>query len=200
MRFSSVAPAQAHSITVFGTGGQARLQVLGACLVRSINRVVVWGRNAKRADDLAAGLRHELPAVEVLAEPDAEAAARASEVLITATASHQPLLHGEWLSGGQHITAVGADDLEKRELAPSCFTRAKQIVVDSAELNTRYGDLPAATDTDPSLPARLVELGNVLAGRSPGRESDEDITITKHIGIGVEDAAAAAAALRRLVS
>ncbi len=185
----ALARRDARTVAVFGTGGQARLQALAACLVRPIERVLVWGRDRARAEALA----RELPHGELA--PDGEAAAREADILITATASREPLLHPGWLRPGRHVTAVGADDAHKRELAAGCYARADRVVVDSLALNARYGDLPDALAAGLPEPA---ELGAVLSGAAPGRRSDGELTIAKHVGIGIEDAAAAAAALTRL--
>ncbi|GAA2839309.1 hypothetical protein GCM10020220_030310 [Nonomuraea rubra] len=104
----------------------------------------MWGRNRERADLLASRLRDDLPEVEILAEDDHQRSARNADILITATASRQPFLRGSWLSEGQHVTAIGADDADKRELDSGCYARADRVVIDSRVLNQQCGDLPPA--------------------------------------------------------
>jgi ornithine cyclodeaminase len=183
----ALARADAAVLGVLGTGVQAYLQVLAAAAERPIREVRVWGRHAPRTAALAAALRTRRPDLRVTPVDHPRAACTGVDLLITATASTEPLVRGEWLAPGLHITAVGADDPNKVELSPSCLHRADRIVVDSRALAAVYGDLArgAATVDD------LGELGEVLAGTAPGRRNDEEITIGKLIGLGVEDLAAA---------
>jgi len=188
-----------EQVAVFGTGGQARLQVLAAALVRDFERVVVWGRDGQRAAILRDRLENDLPRTRVRVVESAEAAARGAQILITTTASREPFLRGEWLTAGQHVTAVGADDSEKRELDVRCYERADRIFVDGRDVNLEYGDLAFAIGTGAVSPDRIDgELGDLLDGRVVGRRSEGEITISKQVGLGVEDAAAAATALRAL--
>jgi ornithine cyclodeaminase/alanine dehydrogenase-like protein (mu-crystallin family) len=104
------------------------------------------------------------------------------------------VLRGAWLEPGQHVTAVGADDLTKAELDPACFARADLLAVDSrTETPAFAGDLAAA-----GTHVELVELGELVLGRVPTRERPDQLTIAKLIGLGVEDLAAAELALPRL--
>jgi ornithine cyclodeaminase len=192
----TLARADAAMLGVLGTGVQAYLQVLATAAERPIREVRVWGRHASRAAALAAAVRARRPDLRVTPVDHPRAACTGADLLITATASTEPLVRGEWLVSGVHITAVGADDANKVELFPSCLRRADRIVVDSRALAAVYGDLaraPAAVDD-------LVELGEVLAGTRPGRHNDEEVTIAKLIGLGVEDLAAAGVTLDLLRS
>jgi ornithine cyclodeaminase len=93
--------------------------------------------------------------------------------------------------------AIGADDEDKVELEPACFGRARHIVVDSRELTSRCGCLAHALHAGAVTAAAMTgELGELLD--SPPERSNKDITISKHIGVGVEHLAAAQVALTRL--
>jgi ornithine cyclodeaminase len=120
------------------------------------------------------------------------------DVLVTATSSTEPLVDAEWLKPGLHITAVGADDPAKVELAPACIARADRVVVDSRALAEVHGDLAHAAVTAGIRPRRTpAELGELLI-TTVGRTSDNEITICKLIGLGVQDLAAAEITMRRL--
>jgi ornithine cyclodeaminase len=191
-----LARADARTVAVLGTGTQAYLQVLAVCAVRPVDTVLIWGRNQEAAHRLAARLP-ELSAV-VTAEP--EAAVRRADIVVTATSSRQPILRGQWLAPGQHVTAIGADDPGKAELDPGCFARADLLAVDSRRDTPRIaGDLRAAIDAG-AVQADDVhaELGELLLGRHPGRRDDSQLTVAKLIGLGVQDLASAEVALRRL--
>ncbi|MGH3208779.1 MAG: ornithine cyclodeaminase family protein [Trebonia sp.] len=188
--------SDARTVGVLGTGTQAYLQVLAARAVRPVDTALIWGRNPDAARRLAARLP-ELSAV-VVAEP--ESAVRPADIVVTATSSRQPILRGQWLAPGQHVTAIGADDPGKAELDPDCFARADLLVVDSRlDAPRMAGDLRAAIDAGAVRGDDIhAELGELVLGRHPGRTDDTQLTVAKLIGLGVQDLVSAEMALRRL--
>lgn len=143
---------------------------------------------------LTAALGVRRPDLRVTPVGTTRQACEGADVLVTATASTEPLVYDGWLAPGLHITAVGADDPTKAELSPACLHRADWIVVDSRALTAVHGDLARAQTAFPE----LTELGEVLAGAAPGRERADEITVCKLIGLGVQDLAAAQVTLDRL--
>ncbi|MFS0696938.1 ornithine cyclodeaminase family protein [Streptomyces nitrosporeus] len=185
--------------TVLGTGRQAGLQAHALTLVRPVRQISVWGRDHGRAAALAARLDRDLPHTEVVATTDPEQAVQRSDIVVTATASPDPVLFGSWLRPGQHITALGADAPAKRELDGAALRRATRVFADSRELALRYGDIHSAVARGEVGEDRIDgEIGEVLAGRVPGRTAPDDITVAKLIGIGPQDLAAAETALALL--
>lgn len=196
-----LAPATLGTVGVLGTGVQARLQVEALRLVRAFQRVLVWGRNVEKAEATARDLRASLPDITVEVHSERQTLVAQSDLIITATASRAPLIEAAWLRPGQHLTAVGGDDGGKYELAPECLALADRLVVDSLELNTKYGDVEFALRRGLTTEETIYgELGQVLAGDVPGRQSDDDITIAKLVGLGVQDLAAVTVALEKLGS
>ena len=195
----TLARSDAATLSVLGTGVQAYLQVLAAASERPIREVRVWGRNSKRGDRLARAVLARRPDLRVTLSPTPQAACRGADVLVTATSSTEPLVEPEWLEPGTHITAVGADDREKCELAPACLARADLIVVDSRDLTREYGDLARAIAEGVIRSDQVLsELGELLANDEPGRTSAGEITVCKLVGLGVQDLAAAEVSLARL--
>ncbi|MET9134599.1 ornithine cyclodeaminase family protein [Streptomyces antibioticus] len=181
-------------LAVLGTGTQAYLQTLAAADVLPLREVRIWGRNPARVRRVADAVRARRPDVRVIASATAPQACAGADVLVTATAAREPFVDVGWLTPGMHITAVGADDPSKAELSAECLARGDRVVVDSRELARTHGDLArAGMDTKP-----LSELGEIIAGAEPGRANDDDITVCKLIGLGVQDLAATEVALRRL--
>lgn len=194
-----LAPAHIQRVGVLGTGAQAYYRPLALAHVRSFEALLLWGRHRQKALDLAQRLQEALPQVRIDVAPTPEAVVHTAEVIITTTASQEPLIQGAWLRPGQHITAVGADDPFKCELASSCLLRADRLIVDSRAETARHGDVyRALTYGDVSMNGVHGELGQVLAGTLPGRRSADDITIVKLIGLGIQDLAAAEVALQKL--
>jgi ornithine cyclodeaminase/alanine dehydrogenase-like protein (mu-crystallin family) len=195
----ALAPARVHTVGVLGTGSQAYWQVRAVATQRPFARLVAWGRTPARVHHLLERLRPALPDVALDVAPSPRAVVEASEVVITATSARDPLIAGEWLRPGQHLTAVGADDPLKCELDASCLRRAERLIVDSRAANLALGDVHRAVALG-ELRAEDVhgELGAVLAGACAGRRADAEVTIAKLVGVGVQDLAAAEVALERL--
>lgn len=196
-----LAPKTVTTVAVIGTGAQARYQLDALALMRpGFSRVRVWGRNSEHARACVDSLRARpgLPAgcgYQVAASVR-EAVADA-EVVITCTASRQPLLQLEWLAPGAHVTAVGADSPEKQELASQVLARADIVAVDSRDQCARLGELRHALASGAVGPSKAVELGEMVAGAKPGRTSASQLTVCDLTGVGVQDAAAAALVVER---
>lgn len=182
---------------IVGTGVQARLQALALAAIRPLAGVRIWGRHADAAEALAKGLRDAPSNLAAAVAPSLRALVEESDVIVTATASRAPLVEGAWLRPGQHITALGADDLSKTELDEACLRRADVLVVDSRDQNLTLGELGRLARAGRPVTVS-AELGDVLAGRCPGRQDDAEVTIAKLTGVGVQDVAAASVLLERL--
>lgn len=189
-----LAPASVTTAGVLGGGVQARLQIEAARLVRPFTRVLVWARRAEAAAACAADISARL-GIEAVATT-AEAVVRESQLVITTTPAREPILQADWLHPGLHITAMGSDQAGKCEIAPAAIARADLYVCDRVSQAALLGELRAAraagllADRDPP------ELGAVIAGHVPGRQSDADITICDLTGTGAQDTAIATFALR----
>jgi ornithine cyclodeaminase len=187
-----LARRDAAVLGALGTGVQAYLQILAAVGELPITEVRLWGRSRDRASRLSAAVRARRPDLRVTVVPHVRAACEDVDVLVTATASREPLVDGAWLSPGLHVTAVGADAPDKAELFASCLRRADRVVVDSRALAPLNGNLSEFA------PDGLVELGEILGGTSAGRTDDRQITVCTLVGLGVQDLATAQVALALL--
>lgn len=193
-----LAPPTLSKVAVIGAGVQARHQLRALAVVRRLPRVEVWGRTAAHAEACAAEMRKELDA-DVCTAVTAEAAVRGANVVITVTPSRQPLVRGEWLAPGCHLTAVGSDAAEKRELDGEVFARADVIVADRLDQCRGLGEIHHALDDGVLTEAAIRgELGDLVAGRIRGRTSDEEITVCDLTGLGAQDAAIASLALSKV--
>jgi ornithine cyclodeaminase/alanine dehydrogenase-like protein (mu-crystallin family) len=191
-----LAPEQVETVAVIGTGAQAQYQLDALAIVRpGFSQVRVWGRNADRAAQCVDELRSRrgLPTECVFeAATSVEAAVEGAGVVITCTASTEPLVQASWLSPGSHITAVGSDGSGKQELDASVLERADLLVVDSRDQCSRLGELQHA----PAEASRAVELGEICGGSKPGRTNESQLTVCDLTGVGVQDVAAANAVMR----
>jgi ornithine cyclodeaminase len=182
---------------IFGAGVQARLQLKALMLVRPIAEARIWARDAAKAEALAAKLREEL-GILVRAEPDPKKAASGADVLVTTTPSEQPLIKADWLSPGQHVTAMGSDAEHKNEIDPAVVKRAEPYVADSLKQTRRLGELHHAIEAGAvAADAGFPELGAIVAGKIRGRRSPAAITLCDLTGTGAQDTAIATLARQR---
>ncbi|GAA4160712.1 ectoine utilization protein EutC [Shinella granuli] len=182
---------------IFGAGMQAKLQLEALCLVRPIREARLWARDGKKAEAAALELTAKL-GLPVRAEADGRAAVDGADIIVTTTPSETPVLRAEWLQPGQHVTAMGSDAEHKNEIEPAVITGAGLYVADSLRQTRRLGELHHA------IAAGLVtegtgfpELGEIIAGRKPGRSGPEEITVADLTGTGIQDTAIATLAAAR---
>jgi len=190
-----LAPEKVGTVAVLGTGAQARQQIDALSVVRpGFTDVRVWGRNPEHAGRCAVDLRARLgDAAGVTASESVEAAVTGADLVVTCTASNEPLVQRSWLRPGAHITAVGSDGAGKQELDPQILVDADLLVVDSRDQCLRIGELQHA----PAQADRAVELGVICDGSHPGRTSPDQLTVCDLTGLGVQDVAAANAVMER---
>jgi ornithine cyclodeaminase/alanine dehydrogenase-like protein (mu-crystallin family) len=177
----------ADTFGVYGTGWQAESQMMAVCAVRQIKSIKVFGRNAERREAFARRMT-TLLRTEVTAVTSPEEAARGCSIIVTATSAREPVLKGEWIEAGTHLNVVGSNFLSKAEVDVETIRRASVIAVDSIEQSKiEAGDLMPAIERGVISWESVTELGRIIAGRDPGRTSEDDITLFKSNGIALED-------------
>lgn len=185
-----LAPAVVQTAGVIGTGVQARLQMQAAHLVRPFQRVLVHGRDMDKARACAADLAAALGVrAEAVSNPSALVAE--SQLVVTTTPSRVPILQADWLHPGLHITAMGADQPGKTEIAPAALMAADAYICDRVSQCETSGELEGALASGLWTKGTPAELGQVIIGEKPGRVSPDDITICDLTGTGVQDTAIA---------
>lgn len=186
-----LAPENVHTAGVFGTGVQARLQIEAALLVRPFERVLVWGRNAGRAEACAADLAGKL-GIEARVETDPAKLVAGSQLVVTSTPSREPVLKAEWLHPGRHVTAMGSDQPGKVEIDPAAFGRLSAYIPDRLSQCRIQGELRAAIAAGTAGADRtFAELGDIVAGKARGRGGQDDVTLADLTGTGAQDTAIA---------
>jgi ornithine cyclodeaminase len=181
-------------VAVIGAGTQGREQLRALRLVRDFSTVRVHDTSLARAAALIADMRGELgPGVAMSVADDPRDAVRGADVVIAATWATAPFLSREMIAPGAHITAVGADEPGKAELARDLIENAR-FVCDDALLAVEMGALAGVGMGGDAIHA---SLGDVLAGTRPGRASDREITIFGSVGLPCQDLPAAWMAYQR---
>lgn len=183
-----LARSDARIAGVLGAGRQAQVQIEALTLVRPIERVLLWARDAAKAEAAADRMAERL-GLDVLPVASAERLVLEADVVVTATPARTPLVVADWLHPGLHVTAMGSDAAGKNELHPDVLRRADRLVCDSRAQCARLGELQHALAGGAELDA--TELGEITSGRQPGRQSDDQITVCDLTGTGVQDTAVA---------
>lgn len=186
----------AKSLTLFGAGEEACHHIKAILAAHPVEHVVVWARNADRAQAFA-GQQDLPPGVTIRVEPDAETAAREAEILCTLTSSPEPILKGEWLSPGVHVNLVGAAVRASAEADTDVVVRSRFFVDFIPSAVEQAGEFVNAVEAGLVTEDHIAgEIGAVLLGDAAGRLSDEDITVYKSLGVSAQDLAAGVAVAR----
>ncbi|MEN0616066.1 ornithine cyclodeaminase family protein [Klebsiella indica] len=188
---------ESRRAAIIGAGRQAGLQLAALLAVRPIDNARVWSPDLQQTTAFCQKMSQQLH-IDVQPVSAPEQAVYGADIIVTATPARTPIIRAEWLSPGQHITAMGADAPGKSELHPDVLLRATRYVADSARqcraLSELHMALRAGVVTEDYT---VVELGDVITGRQQGRVSAEDITIADLTGLGVQDTAIALLAMER---
>jgi len=170
-----LARPEASVLGILGSGVQAQSHLEAMRLVRSFRDVRVWSPRNAATFAKQFGIR---------ATASAEDAVRGADVVVVATTSQTPVLSGAWLAPGTHINAVGAPRPTWRELDDDALRKAK-LYVESREAATHEsGDVMASGRI-------FAEVGEVVMGKKPGRQSPDEITLYKSVGVAVQDVVSA---------
>ena len=193
----ALAPESASTMALIGCGEQAEFHLEAINTVRPLSQVWVTGRSIDSAKAFSARLSDRYPALTIVPSEDSESAVRASDIVCTVTSSPTPVLFGDWLRPGQHLNIVGASIPVKREVddavvlrsslwvdyRPSAFAQAGELV-----------DMIAAGRMDEG--SVIGEIGEVLSGTARARQSADEITLYRSLGVIAQDLATADYILR----
>ena len=174
----ALARADASVLALFGTGHQALYEACALARIRALDRILVVGRDAAKAAAFSRELAGRgLPAIP--ASP--RDACMEADLIVTATTATAPLFDAAWVQPGTHIASMGSDVRGKQELPGELFARAR-LFCDLPSQSVVVGEFQHAPPGTP-----LFAIGDVLAGRVPGRTETAEITIFDSSGLSVQD-------------
>lgn len=196
---SLLARSDARTLAILGTGVQARAHIDALALVMQVDELRIWGRSPENAAALAAfakgrGLRSQV-------SQSVATACRGADVVCTVTLAREPILTRADIDAGTHLNAVGFGGPNSREVSGELLAQVK-IFIDSADGAARESGnlLLARKDGHLSADQNLTLLSDVLAGRAPGRQSPDEITLFDSLGIAIEDLACARLVFERALA
>jgi ornithine cyclodeaminase/alanine dehydrogenase-like protein (mu-crystallin family) len=185
--------ADSKVAAIFGAGAQGRTQLEAACTARKIETAFIFDADVGKAISFAEEMRgKDLITKDIRVASNAKEAIENADIICTATTATKPVFDNKDLKAGTHISAVGSYTAEMQEVPAETIRRAK-VVVDS-----RSASLEEAGDLIQPIRAGLfdeshiyAELGEIVLGQKVGRQSQDEITYFKSVGIAVQDAMAA---------
>lgn len=186
----------AHTLALIGSGSQASPHLEAMMLARPLTEVRVWSRTPEHAQAFVARessrWEQERPDLRLRVADDVALAVSGADIVCTLTGANEPVLRGAWLTAGAHVNAVGFAGPAGREIDTEAVRRARFFVdrLESA-LNEAGEFLMARAEGAVGDDHIQGELGDVLRGRIPGRQTAEEITMFRSLGLAVEDVATA---------
>ena len=186
-----LAREDATDLALLGSGTQARGHLEAMLLVRPIHRVRVWSLPLDHSRQFAA---HESQRHGITVEhmDTAQEAVEGADIICTTTSAREPVLIGKWIADGAHINAIGASNPFSRELDTEAVLRSRMFVDRLESAINEAGDFLFPKKEGAIKDDHIQgEIGDILLGKIPGRQSQQEITLFKALGLAVEDVAAA---------
>jgi alanine dehydrogenase len=186
-----LARPDATTLAMIGSGAQARGQLRAVATVRDLETVNVYSPTKEHREAFAGEFNDGLDA-SVAAVSSADAAVEGADVVVTATNASEPVFDGDLLEPGTHVTAMGQYDRGKRELDTTTIADSVYVPDLRARAFQDAGSFLHALEEGAIDEDHVhAELGEVVAGVEPGRESRETITVFDSGGTAIETVAAA---------
>lgn len=182
-------------VAVIGTGVQAAAHVRALAARGRTTEVRLAGRSPARAAALAADLSTET-GLAVQPAPDVRAAVADAQVVVLCTTAHAPVVQADWIADGALVVSLGSISPTRCEVGQDLVDRAARVVVDDpTSARVQAGPVVVALRSALLAEDDLVSLGGVLVRTSSGRRLPSDVVLYNSTGIGLQDAAAAAAVI-----
>ena len=188
-----MAREDAQRLGLFGVGRNALGILKALASVRPIKEIYVSSRDPERRKKFCDEAVQQL-GIKVQGVDNPEQAVRGMDVVLTATNSLTPIFPESWVESGTHVSSMG----KPTELSHGLHLKANRIVVGSQEQERNYSNSSVAlplvelTAEGKLSWSRIPELGELVSGRVPGRESRDEINIFRESQGGYGDIAFAA--------
>lgn len=195
----ALARKNAKTVTSIGTGNQARMQIRAIREVMQIETIHAWDQYPETLSQYRIDIEREF-GIPVVAAHSKQAAVEMADILITTTRGKGSLVEAAWVKSGTHIVAIGTDTYGKQEFEPEIFRGAK-IVNDSIAQCIEKGETWHPLNQNIIRREDIhAELGEILLGKKPGRETENEITIFDSTGMSIQDNTTAAKIYRNAIA
>lgn len=174
--------------TLFGSGVQARAQAWAVAEAAELEKCLVYSLDPPEKQQAFATEITALTGVATEVAPDGRAAVEACDILTLATSAKDPIIEGAWVKPGTHINGIGSHAPGMRELDAATVAKSKVICDLTAACKAEAGDFIIPADAGEwSWDTVHGDLGQVIRGDLSGRESAEEITLFKSVGLAIQD-------------
>ncbi len=192
-----LARPESRVVAIFGAGAQGRTQLEAVCNVRQIETVWIVDTDTARAQKFIAEMsgRAPIPA-DIRIAPDPKIALSNADIICTATTSTKPVYNAADVRPGTHINGVGSYTLEMIENPPEMLLNASIFIDEKEAILAEAGEIVRAMREYNLAPEKMTEVGDLVLGKASGRQSKEEVTFFKSVGVAVQDAMAAQLALK----
>ena len=175
-------------VGLVGTGIQGFYQLLFAAKVRKLVRICVFDTDTDKAQIFKQKISEQLPGVEIDIASNAVELVSKSEIIITATNSHQPVLPNDQnLLRGKHIIAIGSYKPDMRELPAALFGLLSNIYVDTKFAIEESGDLVVPLQKGWIELAQIDSFANLLLDNPRKYTKGQQTTLFKSVGMALFD-------------
>ena len=175
-----------ETMLLLGTGNLAPYLIRANASVRSLKKVMVWGRNAEKAAAVCEAAKSEHPAIEFV--PVEEEFGGPGGIIVAATGSHEPLVLGDWVRPGTHTDFIGNHHATKRECDTALITKSRVYCDTYVNAMKEAGEILVPISEGVFTKEDIVsDLVGMCNGSAPLRSGDEEITLFKSIGMALSD-------------
>ena len=176
------------TLLLLGTGNLAPYIIRAQLSVRPIDRVIVWGRTLGNAQAVVEQLAKENDALRFEVADDLQAACGEADIIVSATGSHEPLVFGDWVRPGTHTNFIGNHHATKRECDTALVAKSKVYADSYVNCFKEAGEVLVPINEGAISKDHVVgELTQMCSGAVSLRESGDEITLFKSIGMALSD-------------
>jgi alanine dehydrogenase len=187
-------------VTIIGAGRVARNQLWALSEIFDLEAVFLTTRSAARAEEFIVRMKSSGGRIprDIRIASSREEAVRASDIVVSATTSEEPVFEGAWLKPGTFVVSAGAYTDTMREVDSETIRRAARRVIDSrTDCLDHAGDFIIPIGEGVIAKDDVSEIAELVGGSRPGRQSDNEITYYKSIGVPIQDLVTAQHIARR---
>ena len=176
------------SMLLLGTGNLAPYMIHANASVRDLKRIAVWGRSPEKAQAVIDAVKGDHAGIEFEVANDIQAACGESDIIVAATGSHEPLVKGDWVKPGTHTDFIGNHHATKRECDTELVVKSKVFADSRVNAFKEAGEILVPISEGKFTKEGVVgELTEMCTRSVPLRESADEITLFKSIGMAMSD-------------
>ena len=180
-----LAPTNVKSIGIIGTGIQARMQLEYLKMVTNCREAIVLGRSEEKISKYIEDMKSH--GFNINVANNSKELCEKSNLIVTTTNANESLIHKKDIKKGTHVTAMGSDTPDKRELDSEILNIADAVIVDSISQCLERGETKNALDRNLINKNDLIEIGEIISSNKKLRKNNDEITVADLTGVAVQD-------------